>query len=65
VEDIATFLNMGGYAAFVWPALGIATVVLAGMAIASVRRLRASEAALRAAEAAAPDRRRRSAEGGQ
>ncbi len=59
VEDIKAFLDMGGYAAFVWPAIAIATLVLAGMAIASVRRLRASEADLRAAEAAAPERRRR------
>ena len=63
MEDIGTFLNMGGHAAFVWPALGIATAVLAGMAITSMRRLRASEAALAAAEAVAPERRRRSAEG--
>lgn len=59
MEDITAFLNMGGYAAFVWPSLGIATVILAAMAIASVRRLRHSESALRAAEAASPVRRRR------
>jgi len=63
VEDIAAFLNMGGYAAFVWPSLGIATVVLVAMMIASIRRLRASEAALAAAEAAAPERRRRTKPG--
>jgi heme exporter protein CcmD len=50
---------MGGYAAFVWPSLGIATVILSGMAIVSIRRLRQSEVALRAAEAASPVRRRR------
>jgi len=59
VEDITAFLNMGGYAAFVWPSLGIATVVLAGMTISSMRRLRQSESALRAAEAGSPARRRR------
>jgi len=59
VEDITAFLNMGGYAAFVWPSLGIATLVLVTMAIASIRRLRHSEASLRAAEAASPGRRRR------
>ena len=59
MEDITAFLNMGGYAAFVWPALGIATAVLAGMAIVSLRALRHSETALSAAEAASPSRRRR------
>lgn len=58
MDDITTFLNMGGHAAFVWPALGIATLILAAMAIGSVRRLRQSEAALDAAEAASPGRRR-------
>jgi len=59
VEDFTAFLNMGGYAAFVWPSLGIAALVLATMAITSIRRLRHSESALRAAEAASPVRRRR------
>ncbi|MBT3401933.1 MAG: heme exporter protein CcmD [Rhodospirillaceae bacterium] len=63
MEDITAFLNMGGYAPFVWPSLGIATVILAGMAIVSIRGLRQSEAALRAAEAASPARRRRSEAG--
>jgi heme exporter protein D len=30
-EAVASFLAMGGYAAFVWPAYGIATVVLGGL----------------------------------
>jgi len=58
VEDLSVFLNMGGHAAFVWSALGITAVVLVGIAIASVRRLRRSELTLNAAEAAAPARRR-------
>jgi len=64
VEDITAFLNMGGLAAFVWPALAIATVILAVMAVASIRRLRHSENALRAAEANAPARRNRDGAGG-
>ncbi|MGB0572795.1 MAG: heme exporter protein CcmD [Alphaproteobacteria bacterium] len=59
MEDIAAFLNMDGHAAFVWPSLGIATLILAAMAIISVRQLRQSESTLRAAEAASPVRRRR------
>jgi len=37
---VAAFLDMGGYAVFVWPAYGVAVVVLAGLALASLRRLR-------------------------
>ena len=59
MEAFAAFLNMGGHATFVWPALAIATVILAGMAIVSIRRLRHSESALRAAEAKSPVRRHR------
>ena len=47
MEAFAAFLNMGGHATFVWPAL------------ASIRRLRHSESALRAAEAKSPVRRHR------
>lgn len=49
MEDIAKFLDMGGYAAFVWPALGVAALVLTVMTFTSLRGLRASETALRAA----------------
>jgi len=59
VENIVKFLDMGGYAAFVWPSLGVAAMILTAMAVASLRGLRASEAALRAAEAQAPHRRAR------
>lgn len=53
------FLDMGGHAAFVWPALGVAALILVIMAVISLRGLRTSEAALRGAEAAAPHRRAR------
>ena len=33
---------MGGYAAFVWPAYGIAAIVLGGLGLQSWRRYRAS-----------------------
>jgi len=59
VEDITKFLDMGGYAAFVWPALGAAAFILTAMAVASMRGLRASEIALHKAEAQAPHRRSR------
>lgn len=34
------FLDMGGYAAFVWPSYGIALLVMAGLAVTSVRAWR-------------------------
>lgn len=40
------FLAMGGYAAFVWPAYGLAVVVLGGLTWHSWRRHRASRSAL-------------------
>jgi len=54
---------MGGYAAFVWPALGLTAVILIAMAVTSTRQLRANEAALRMAEQSGGRRRRRSGEG--
>ena len=46
MEAIQSFLNMGGYAAFVWPAYGATALVLAGLAAMSLGRMRASERAL-------------------
>lgn len=40
------FLEMGGKAAFVWPAYAVAALMLVGFAILSWRRLRAAERAL-------------------
>jgi heme exporter protein D len=46
VEDLGRYLAMGGYAAFVWPAYGVAFAVLGGLAWYSWRCYRASAAAL-------------------
>ena len=40
--EVARYLAMGGYAAFVWPAYGVALIVLGGLAWQSWRRYRAS-----------------------
>jgi heme exporter protein D len=40
------FLAMGGYAQFVWPAYGVALVVLGGLLLLSVRQYRARQAEL-------------------
>lgn len=52
------FFNMGGYAVYVWPAYGVAAVVLIGLWIASLRALRAREAEIEAVEAGRPRRER-------
>lgn len=43
MESIATFLDMGGYAAFVWPAFGLTAVVMVALAIVSHRAARSAE----------------------
>lgn len=42
MNDIDAWLAMGGYAAFVWPAYGLAFAVLGGLAVHSWRRYRES-----------------------
>ena len=43
---IESWFAMGGYAGFVWPAYGVAAIVLGGLAVVSWRRHRRSTAAL-------------------
>jgi heme exporter protein CcmD len=40
---LATWLDMGGYAIFVWPAYGIAGAALGLLAIGSIRRYRMAQ----------------------
>ncbi|MFP6745605.1 MAG: heme exporter protein CcmD [Alphaproteobacteria bacterium] len=46
------FFAMGGYAAYVWPALAVTAVVMAGLYIQSHRALHADEAELDALQQA-------------
>ena len=46
MNALSTWLAMGGYAGFVWPAYGIAAVVLGGLSFHSWRRYRASAESL-------------------
>ena len=46
MNALSAWLAMGGYAGFVWPAYGIAVVVLGGLTLHSWRRYRASDEAL-------------------
>jgi len=55
---MANFFAMGGYAAYVWPAYGMAALVMVGILVASIRGLRSREATLKALEGSRPTRRR-------
>ena len=57
-----SFFDMGGYAAYVWPAFGAAAVIMVALLLVSIRTMRAREAALRTLEATA--RRRQAADEG-
>ena len=46
MDTLLTFLNMGGYGDFIWPAYVIVTIVLAGLLISSRRFVKAAEAEL-------------------
>ena len=50
MDGIAKFLDMGGYAAYVWPALALTIVVLVGLLVASAKGARRREAELAALE---------------
>ncbi|MGB0630256.1 MAG: heme exporter protein CcmD [Alphaproteobacteria bacterium] len=51
--------DMGGYGAYIWPAWGIAVVVLGALIVFSLRTMRARERELAELEATSPRRRRR------
>ena len=59
MEKVTAFFQMGGYAAFVWPSLGLTVAVLAGLLIATLRQLRARQRRLAELEVAGARRRRR------
>jgi len=46
MNAIESWFGMGGYAGFVWPAYGVAAIVLGGLALYSWLRHRRSNAAL-------------------
>ena len=46
MSGLSAWAEMGGYAAFVWPAYGFALLILGGLAAQSWRRYRASCRAL-------------------
>jgi len=56
---LSEYLYMGGHAAFIWPAYGVAVVVLFALVMVSLRTLKANEIAVREIEATRPRRPRR------
>ena len=56
MDRLATFLDMGGYAGFVWPALALTAAVLIGLLWVSLRQVNAAEADLAKMEAMRPRR---------
>ncbi len=58
MESITTFLAMGGYAAFVWPAFGITALVMVALLVDSLRDLRQRQRRLAELEALHPNRKR-------
>ncbi len=51
MDAVNSFLNMGGYAATVWPAYGVAVIILGGLLVASLRSLSKRKAELAVLEA--------------
>lgn len=55
MDTIWTFLNMGGYAAFIWPAVGIVAGGMALLLVQSLRALRQRERLLASLTQSAPE----------
>lgn len=58
MENLSAFLTMGGYAGYIWPAYGLAVVVMAGVLVASVRLAHKNEKDLSALQSLRSARRR-------
>jgi heme exporter protein D len=57
MSSLTSFLEMGGYGGFVWPAYALSAVVLLALLFDALRRLRNDRRALARLEAEAPRRR--------
>lgn len=58
VDPIMAFLDMGGRAAFVWPAYGLTALVLVGLLLLSLKAARARDRELQRLEGGARRERR-------
>ncbi|NIA72227.1 heme exporter protein CcmD [Pelagibius litoralis] len=59
MTEIAAFFDMGGYAAFVWPSLGLTLVIMLGLLLQTLRQLRVRQRRLADLEAQGAQRFRR------
>ena len=59
MDSLTTFLEMGGYARFIWPAYGLVGAVTLGLLLVSLRTLRVRERALASLQEQMPGRRGR------
>lgn len=44
--DLTAFLEMGGYAQFIWPSYGVVAVVMIGLLVLSLRTLKTAQSGL-------------------
>jgi heme exporter protein D len=58
MDSLTSFLEMGGYARFVWPSFAVTLFVLAGLLITSMRSLKVKQQRLAALQAASQRRRK-------
>lgn len=56
MQGLSEFLDMGGYAAFIWPCFIVSAVMLVGLLVASQRRFKLVQTTLNALEAEMPNR---------
>ncbi len=57
MSSFSEFLDMGGYAVFVWPAFGIAAIIMIGLAVQSWIALKNERAMLETLQAERGDAR--------
>jgi heme exporter protein D len=58
MDAVHRFLDMGGYARFIWPAYGLAVIVLGGFLVTSIAAYRRTKRDLAALDAQRGGRRR-------
>ena len=56
MQAILSFLSMGGYAEFVWPAFAVSAALMAGLWLVSRKAWRESQSSLEALQATRPER---------
>ena len=57
MNGLTTYLAMGGYAAYVWPAWSLTALVMLGLLVATWRSNKARDAELKALQELQPSRR--------